>query len=77
MSLLKYLDRTVQADQLIRLKATGTPQEFARKLNISERSLYRLLDKLKYDFDCPIVYCHLRQSYYYTREGRMQFGFAS
>ena len=77
MPLRKYVNRALQADQLIRLRATGTPKAFAEKLGISERSLYDLLDELKYDFDCPIAYCHLRRSYYYTCEGKMTFGFAS
>ena len=77
MPLLKYVNRALQADQLIRMKSTGSPKEFADKLGISERSLYDFLDELKYDFDCPIAYCHLRRSYYYTCEGKMTFGFAS
>ena len=75
MALRKFVDRALQADQLIRLKATGSPKEFAGKLGISERSLYGFLDELKYDFDCPIAYCHLRRSYYYTCDGQIIFRF--
>ena len=77
MPLRKYVDRALQADQLIKMKATGTPKQFADKLGISERLLYDFLDELKYDFDCPIAYCNRRRSYYYTCDGKMNFGFAS
>ena len=63
---------TNQADQLI---ANGSLKEFAGKLSISERSLYDFLDELEYDFDCPIAYCHLRRSYYYTCDGQIIFRF--
>ncbi len=75
MPLRKYIDRALQADQLIRMKATGTPKEFAIKLGISERSLYDFLEELRNDSACPIAYCPLHRSYYYTREGKFTFGF--
>jgi len=43
-NMLNLLER---ADQLIRLEATGTPEDFAEALGISRSSLFRLLDDLK------------------------------
>ena len=53
-----------RADLLIRLKATGTPDEFAAKLGISRASVFRLLEYLK-DTGMPVKYCKYRQAYYY------------
>ena len=75
MTLHKLVDRTLRADQLIRMKATGTPKEFAKKLGVSERSLYIFLEELKYDLDCPIAYCYRSRSYYYTQTGKVIFKF--
>ncbi|WP_299671885.1 hypothetical protein [uncultured Polaribacter sp.] len=69
MSLQKYINRIAQLDQLIRLEATGNPAECAKKLQISKRSLYCLLDELKTDFNCPIKYCKVKRSYVYTQRG--------
>jgi len=75
MSLYKYLNRIERLDALIRRKSTGPPKELACKLNISERWLYKLLEELKEELNCPIAYDQRRQSYVYEEEGRMFFGF--
>ena len=74
---MSYLNskRLSRIDQLIRLKATGSPKEFAGKLEISERALYDHLSWLKSEGGCPIRYCRLRRSYYYARKGRFVFEF--
>lgn len=71
MSFKNHFSKLQQADQLIRLKATGTPKEFAERLQVSERALYLLIEEMK-SFDFPIDYSKTRGSYYYTEEGRMQ-----
>ena len=53
-----------RADLLIRLKATGTSDEFAIKLGISRASVFRLLQYLR-DIGMPIKYCKYRKAYYY------------
>ena len=45
--LLQQIALIERIDQLIRLKATGTPKCFAKRLTISEASLYRLIDTIK------------------------------
>ena len=55
MSLKKYIDRFKRIDQLIRLKATGTPKELAEKLHISEALLYLTLSEMK-ELGAPICY---------------------
>lgn len=63
-----------RADQLIRLKATGTPEEFAGKLNISKRSMFRLINNLK-EIGCPIIYNSHRRCYEYESEGKLLIKF--
>ena len=52
-------------DQLIRLRATGTPKTIARRLEISESSLYRLIDTIK-EMGAPVEYSVKDQSYVYA-----------
>ncbi len=65
-----HFSKLQQADQLIRLKATGVPKEFAERLQISERALYLLIEEMK-TLNFPIDYSEVRSSYYYTEEGKM------
>jgi transcriptional antiterminator len=48
-------------------KSTGTPKEFATRLNISERTLYRTIEVLK-DLGADIVYSAERSSYVYKND---------
>lgn len=74
MSLPKYFGRAERMDALIRRKSTGTPKEIAAKLNLSERSLFELINQMK-ELGAPIVYCKSRQSYIYKEEVRFVYGF--
>lgn len=59
-------------DQLIRLKATGTPCELAKKINLSRRHTYRIINEMK-NMGFPIEYCRTRQSFYYQVDVRFKF----
>ncbi|MCB9275530.1 MAG: helix-turn-helix domain-containing protein [Lewinellaceae bacterium] len=72
MKFLEQLKQLERLDQLIRLKATGTPQELANKFSISERTIYNLLEILK-SFGAQIEYCRRRQSFYYANEIKFRF----
>ncbi|MFV0238126.1 MAG: hypothetical protein ACK5HU_06320 [Flavobacteriales bacterium] len=61
-------------DQLIKLKATGTPSNLAIKLKISEASLFRIINEMK-ELEAPISYCINTQSYVYENPVSFQFGF--
>jgi len=65
MNIDKYFERIERIDQLIRLKATGSPKEFAKKLGISKSSLYEYLNYLK-DKGGPIEFDKEVNTYYYT-----------
>ncbi|MDF2191992.1 HTH domain-containing protein [Paraflavitalea sp. CAU 1676] len=70
----QYLDRLQTLDRLIRIKGTGTPKQLADRLDISERTLYRLIDTMR-SLGAPIAYSESRQSYYYIEEGTFTFNF--
>lgn len=65
MKTIKQLERLRKAHQFIQQEKTGTPPEFANKLDISERQLYNILDYLK-EIDAPIEYQRKTETYYYT-----------
>jgi hypothetical protein len=72
MTFFERLFKLEQLDQLIRLKATGSPRELARKLKISERSVYDLLTILK-TAGASINYNIDRGSYEYETEIKFCF----
>ncbi len=61
---------------LIKLKATGTPKELAKKLDITERTVYRIIKQLK-EMGCPIYFDKARKSYCYEQQGNLIFKFIS
>ena len=72
--LIQQIKLIERIDQLIRLRATGTPRILARRLSISEASLYRLIDTLK-EMGAPIEFSAYSQSYVYTSEVNFLCGF--
>lgn len=71
MKTIKNLERLQQVHQLIEIERTGTPTELARKLYVSERLVYNLLEQLK-DFRASICYDRGRKTYYYCEEFRLE-----
>ena len=72
MSILKYIDRARRMDDLIRRKATGSAEEFARRLGVSRRILMENLNDLK-ELGAPICYDDCCKSYYYKNEFSLFF----
>jgi hypothetical protein len=72
--LIHQIELIERIDQLIRLKATGTPKTFAKRLCISEASLYRLIDTVK-EMGAPIEFSICYQSYVYANEVSFMCGF--
>ncbi|MPQ48222.1 HTH domain-containing protein [Marinifilum sp. N1E240] len=62
MTHLELIEKTSYLKELIKKGKTGTPKELSRRLNISERSLSRLIKTLK-DTKHPIIYSRVKQSY--------------
>jgi hypothetical protein len=70
MSLLKYFFRLQYIDFLIRRKATGSPEVFAKKNNLSKRGLAKVLNEMK-EMGFPIRYDKTIRCYRYTKNGKM------
>lgn len=73
MSLLKYIERLKRMDDLIRRKATGTPDEFAARLGLGKSVLMDELRELK-ELGAEITYCRQSNSYYYEQEFILKIG---
>ena len=61
-------------DQLIRMQATGSPQEFANRLRISKTKLYRIIARMK-KLHAPIRYDPTIQSFIYETPVSFLCGF--
>lgn len=74
INFMKVIDRM---NGLIRRAATGTPSQFAYRLNISESTLYNYLNILKYELNAPIAYCRYRKTYFYRIKGNVVLSFTT
>lgn len=70
--LFEQLRQLERLDQLIRMKATGSPKALAYRLDVSERQIYRFISELK-AMGFPIEYCKMRQSYFYDAVVKISF----
>jgi hypothetical protein len=57
-------------DSLIAMKATGPPEEFAYKMNLSRSMLFETLNEMK-GMGVDIRYSNVRESYYYADARRI------
>jgi hypothetical protein len=72
---MKFLDQIQlleRLDQLIRLKATGSPKDLAEKLEVSERSVYNFMEVMRC-LGANIKFCSYRNSYYYKDKFLFKF----
>jgi predicted DNA-binding transcriptional regulator YafY len=67
------LQKIERLDQLIRLEATGSPSELARKTGMSERMIYKYLDYMKTSLNAPIEYSRDKKTYRYAESGVIHF----
>ncbi len=73
MKTIKNLERLQQLHELIEKECTGSPGELANKLNISERSVYLLVEQLR-DFNALVTYNRGRKTYYYEEDFKLAIG---
>jgi len=76
MSVLNKIERIKRMHRMISYQSTGSPQQFARKMDISQSMLYILIKELK-ELGAPVVYCRYRESYEYLYPVEFQMGFVS
>ena len=70
MSLFKYIARLQRMDSLIAMKATGPPEEFACKMNLSRSTLFETLQEMK-GMGVDIRYSNIRETYFYGDSRRI------
>ena len=62
-------------DDFIRRRATGTPDEFAKKMDLQKSTLMLYIKEMRTP-GAKISYCKERQCYQYDDEGHFRFGFS-
>lgn len=74
---MRYIEKTMlieRIDQLIRLKATGSARELAKRVEVSKSCVYEILEVMKM-MGADIAYCRYQKSYYYTTDKVLAIGF--
>ena len=72
--LTKQIALLERVDRLIRMRATGRPKQLAQRLEVSEATVFRIIDTMK-ALNAPIYYDLARQSYSYSEATRFKCGF--
>ena len=67
MNNLKQLERLKKIHGLIKSESTGSPTELAKKLHISVRQTYLLIEQLR-EMDAPIMFSRRTKTYYYSKD---------
>ena len=68
MKNLEMIHRMKRMDKLISMKATGTPKEFAERIDLSVSRLYEIIVGMK-KIGVPIKYSRILGSYFYKKPG--------
>ena len=74
MNLFTDLFLLERLDQLIRTKATGTPEVLASRLEICVRNVFRLITQLR-EMGFPVEYDKAKGHYYYSEHVELVFFF--
>lgn len=67
------IDKVKYLIHLIEKERTGSPREFAQKLNVSERTIYFHLSILKNELKAPIIFNKFRNTYQFERKGKLNW----
>lgn len=64
---MKYIDlkKIIYMDYLIKHKSTGTPEQFAKKLNMSRSTCFDYLFYMRGELTLDICYDRSNSTYYY------------
>lgn len=63
MTCNEYLENLNRIKELAKRNATGSPKELAKRINVSERTLFRLVQNIKKQ-GIPLGYCRKKNTYY-------------
>lgn len=56
---------------LINSGQAKTPANMAKRLDVSERTVYLILNFMKSELDVPIKYDKIKMRYYYSKSGKL------
>ena len=70
MAILKHIKRLRYIDYMIKRKATGNLESFAKKNNLCKSALAEVLHEMK-ELGFPIKYDRIKNTYYYDEIGEM------
>ena len=70
MKLLEQVERINRLHEMIKYRRTGTPQQLAKRLNLSTSMVYKLIEELRLK-DVPIEYSRQLETYYYSNQYMM------
>jgi predicted DNA-binding transcriptional regulator YafY len=70
MNLFSQINQLEQIHYHIEHKSTGSPKQFASRLNVSERTLNRIIEELQ-DREVCIAYSRKRNSYVYMGDHKI------
>jgi len=74
MGLINDKDQYERLDMLIRLRATGPPDDLAKTFNTSKSTISRMIKEMQ-SIGCPIYFCRYCNSYRYEHKGKLIIGF--
>ena len=56
---------------LVQKGRTGSPEEVAKKIDVSERMIYNYVVILKNEFNVPIDYNRYKETYFFQESGKL------
>lgn len=75
MKNIKHIERLQQLHNLICMECTGSPKEVAHRMEVSERTVYYLIEQLR-DYEAKIGYDRSRRTYYYKEDFVLEVNFS-
>ncbi len=75
MKTIKHVERLQRLHDLIIMECTGSPAQIARRLRISERTVYYLIEQLR-DYEAKIGYDRGRKTYFYKDDFILEVNFS-
>ena len=72
---INYFERIIKTNKLIKEQKTGTPEIFAKRLNIGKRQLYNILENFKI-IGASIKYSRKKESFYYEENFDLQINYS-
>ena len=67
------IELIIRLHYLINSQNTGSPKDLAKRLSLSERSVYNYIGFMRRDLRAPIKYDANKNTYYYYEEARFCF----